>query len=362
MRAAILEEYGKPLTVADVDLAAPQEGEVLVAIKATGVCHSDLSIQQGKLPYPTPCVIGHEAAGVVEEVGAGVHSVAPGDHVVVMWTPMCGRCYFCVRGQTYLCEAGQALGLMDDGTSRLSRDGQLLFHGVNAATFAEQAILREYAVVKIPEDIPFDVAAVVGCGVLTGVGAALHTADVQPGESVVVLGCGGVGINVIQGARLVGADPIIAIDTMASKLEMAKRFGATHTVDAGSQDGAIEVLNLTEGRGADAAFEVVGHPALQRQIFDMTRRGGRAVMVGVAALGDEVSLPSAFLTLGEKHVFGCYYGSCDPKRDIPRFLKLWQAGKLDFEGLISKKAGLDDVNTAFEDMEAGTVIRTVLVP
>lgn len=359
MRAAVLESYGKPLTITDVDLAAPQTGEVKVAIKATGVCHSDLSVQQGKLPFPTPCVPGHEAAGVVEEVGDGVRTVAPGDHVVAMWHPMCGQCFYCLRGQTHLCEAGQSLGLMADGTSRLSMGGQMVFHGLNAATFADSCVLREYAVVKIPQDIPFDVAAVVGCGVLTGVGAAIHTAEVQPGESVAVLGCGGVGINVIQGARLAGADPVIAIDTVGEKLEMAQRFGATHIVDASQKDAGAEVIGLTE-RGADAAFEVVGAPALQRQVFDMTRRGGRSVFVGVAGLADEVSLPSMFLSLGEKRAIGCYYGSCDPKRDVPRFLKLWRAGKLDLEGLISQKLGLDDVNTAFEDMEAGKVIRTVL--
>jgi S-(hydroxymethyl)glutathione dehydrogenase/alcohol dehydrogenase len=360
MRAAILEGYGQPLTVTDVDLAPPQAREVQVSIKATGVCHSDLSIAQGKLPYPVPCVLGHEAAGIVEEVGPGVTTVAPGDHVVAMWTPMCGHCFYCLRGMAQLCEGTQALGMMDDGTSRLSKDGQLLFHGVNAATFAESTILREHAVVKIGNDIPFDVAAVVGCGVLTGWGAAVHTARVEPGESVAVIGCGGVGINVIQGAKLAGAERVIAIDTLTPKLDMAERFGATHLIDASQKDPVAQVLELTEGRGADAAFEVVGAPALQRQVFDMTRPGGRSVFVGVAALSDEVGLPSLMLTLREKKVLGCYYGSCDPKRDIPRVLKLWKAGKLDLEGLVSQTAPLDGINGAFEDMEAGKVIRTVL--
>jgi S-(hydroxymethyl)glutathione dehydrogenase/alcohol dehydrogenase len=362
MKAALLEAYGQPLNVTDVDIASPQAGEVKVAIKATGVCHSDLSIQQGKLPYPVPCVLGHEGAGEVTEVGDGVTTVRPGDHVVIMWTPMCGHCYMCRRGQTHLCEGVRAMGLMDDGTSRLSKDGHLVFHGINSATFAEEVIMREYAVVKIPNDIPYEVAAVVGCGVLTGVGAAINTAKVRPAESVAVLGCGGVGINVIQGAKLVGANPIIAIDAMAPKLEMAQRFGATHTIDASDKDAVAEVTALTEGRGVDAAFEVVGNPVLQRKVFDMTRRGGRAVFVGAAGLTDEVSLPSLFLALGEKNVLGCYYGSCDPKRDIPAFLDLWKAGKLDLEGLITQTLKLDDVNGAFEDMESGKVIRTVLTP
>ena len=362
MKAAVLETYGQPLQIMDVDLAPPLTGEVLVRMKATGVCHSDLSIQQGKLPYPLPCVLGHEGAGVVEEVGPGVTRVAPGDHVVVMWTPMCGQCYFCLRGQDYLCDAGQVYGLMEDGTSRLSVDGRVVFHGINAATFAEAAVLRETSVVKIPSEIPFDVAGVIGCGVLTGVGAAIHTARVQAGDAVAVLGCGGVGINVVQGAKLAGAERVIAIDAMPSKLSMAERFGATHTVDASEADAHTSVMELTEGRGADVAFEVVGNTALQRKVFDMTRRGGTCVFVGVAPFGDEVSIPSLVLTLQEKRVLGCYYGSCDPQRDIPRFLRLWQAGRLDLEGLISDRAALSEVNSAFGSMEAGKVIRTVLTP
>jgi S-(hydroxymethyl)glutathione dehydrogenase/alcohol dehydrogenase len=362
MKAAVLEAYGQPLNVTDVDLAPPQAHEVRVAIRATGVCHSDLSIQQGKLPYPTPCVLGHEGAGEVIEIGDGVTSVKPGDHVVLMWTSMCGDCFYCRRGQTHLCDATRAMGMMDDNTSRLSKDGQLILHGINTACFAEEAILREHSVVRIADDIPFEVAAVVGCGVLTGVGAATYTAALQAGEAAAVLGCGGVGINVIQGAKLAGANPIIAIDTVQTKLDMARAFGATHLVNAADGDPALQVLELTGGRGADAAFEVVGVPALQRQVFDMTRRGGRAVFVGVAGLTDEVALPSMFLTLGEKIAQGCYYGSCDPKRDIPVFLDLWKAGRLDLEGLISQTSKLEDVNGAFEDMEAGKVIRTVLTP
>lgn len=362
MKAAVCEAYGQPLNVTDVDLAPPQTGEVKVAIRATGVCHSDLSIQQGKLPYPTPCILGHEGAGEVVEVGDGVTAVKPGDRVVAMWTPMCGECYMCRRGQTYLCEGVRGMGMMDDGTSRLSKDGKVILHGINSATFAEAAIFRQHAVVKIADDVPFEVAAVVGCGVLTGVGAAIYTADLKPGESVVVIGCGGVGINVIQGARLAGANPIIAIDTIADKLDMAKRFGATHLIDASTGNAQAEVMELTSARGADATFEVVGAPALQRMAFDMSRRGGRAIMVGAAGLTDEVTLPSMFLSLGEKTAKGCYYGSCDPKRDIPLFLDLWKAGKLDLEGLITKTAPLDAVNQAFEDMEAGKVIRTVLTP
>jgi Zn-dependent alcohol dehydrogenase len=254
------------------------------------------------------------------------------------------------------------MGMMDDGTTRLSKDGQAILHGINTACFAEEVVVRDHAVVKISEDVPFEVAAVIGCGVLTGVGAAIYTAGLKAGEAAAVLGCGGVGINVIQGAKLAGANPIFAIDTVQAKLDMAERFGATHLLNASDGDASGQILELTAGRGADAAFEVVGVPALQRQVFDMTRRGGRAVFVGVSALTDEVALPSMFLTLGEKTAKGCYYGSCDPKRDIPVFLDLWKAGKLDLEGLISQTSKLEDVNGAFEDMEAGKVIRTVLKP
>ncbi|MEX2394822.1 MAG: Zn-dependent alcohol dehydrogenase [Actinomycetota bacterium] len=362
MKAAVLEAYGQPLNVTDVDLGDPRKGEVKIAIKATGVCHSDLSIQQGKVPYPTPCVLGHEGAGEVIEIGEGVTSVKPGDHVTVMWSPQCGQCYMCRRGQSHLCEGVRAMGMMDDGTTRLSKDGRAILHGINSATFAEEAIFRDHALVKISDDIPFEVAAVIGCGVLTGVGAAVNTAKIRPGETVAVIGCGGVGINVIQGARLCGANPIIAIDTVESKLDMAERFGATHRVNSSDVNPTSVVQELTEGRGVDAAFEVVGVPALERLAFDMTRRGGRAVFVGMAGITDEVTLPSMFLALGEKNVLGCFYGSCDPKRDIPLFLNLWKAGKLDLEGLISQTGKLDDVNGAFEDMEAGKVIRTVLLP
>lgn len=363
MRAAVLEEYGKPLHVEDVDLAPPREREVYVRVRATGVCHSDRSIQEGKLPYPVPCVPGHEAAGVVEEIGPGVRRVQPGDHIVAIWHPMCRQCFFCLRGQPQLCEAHRdRRGLMDDGTSRLSRGGELLYHGINSATFAEACVLRETGVVPIPTDVPFDVAAVLGCAALTGVGAAVRTARVQPGEMVVVIGCGGVGVNVIQGARLAGAEPIVAVDSVAGKLETAKRFGATHTVDASTTDAREVILELTAGRRADVAFEVVGSPGLQRQAVELTRRGGRVVFVGAPPFGSEVTLDALTLALGERQLLGCFHGSSDPVRDVPHLLALWRSGKLDLPGLITRTAPLEDVNRAFGDMDAGTVVRTVLHP
>ncbi|MFA5891741.1 MAG: Zn-dependent alcohol dehydrogenase [Actinomycetota bacterium] len=361
MRAAILEEWGKPLVVGEVELGSPGLGEVRVKIAATGVCHSDLSVQKGLLPWPVPAVLGHEAAGEVVEVGSGVRSVAVGDHVVISWVPMCGTCFFCTRDQAHLCITYRyLLGKMDDGTSRISKDGVEISHGVNSATFAEEAIVRETAVVKIPKDVPLDVAALIGCAVLTGVFAAITTARIVPGERVAVIGCGGVGLNVIQGCRIAGASTILAIDPVESKRDAAVKFGATHT--CAPDDAAGMIMGLTDNIGPDAVFEVVGRAALQRTAFDLVRAGGRAVMVGAAPLADEPSFPSLGFLFMEKKILGCYYGSCNPRRDIPRIIDLWRAGSLDLEGLVTDRMPLESVNEAFEAMEAGTAIRTLLVP
>lgn len=361
MRAAILEEVGKPLQIEDVDLAPPQRGEVRVKIGATGVCHSDLSLQNGTLPWPLPSVLGHEGAGEVIEVGADVRSVVPGDRVVISWVPTCGRCFFCSRDQAHLCSTYRTLlGRMDDGKSRLSRNGTELWHGINAATFAEEAVLRENSVVKIAPDVPMDVAALIGCGVLTGVFAAINTAGIKAGERVAVIGCGGVGLNVIQGARIAGASTIIAIDPVGSKREAALRFGATHACAPDEADAMCQ--SLTDGIRPDAVFEVVGRAKLQEMAFGLVRPGGRAVMVGAAAFTEAPAFPAAGLLFMEKKVLGCYYGSCNPRRDVPKLVELWRAGKLDLEGLVSQKLPLEGVNDAFAAIEAGTAIRTVLVP
>ena len=361
MRAAILEEYGKPLVVDDVDLAPPGPGEVRVRIAATGVCHSDLSIQNGSLPWPVPAVLGHEGAGEITEVGEGVRSVEVGDHVVISWIPMCGRCFFCARGQQYLCSTYRmALGRMDDGKTRLSRAGVELSHAINAATFAEETVVREQSVVRIPEDVPLDIAALMGCGVLTGIGAALNTAQIRAGERVAVIGAGGVGLNVIQGAKVAGASVILAIDPMESKREAAKKFGATHV--CAPEDAEEMSKELTGGIRPDAVFEVVGRPALQRQAFDLVRPGGRAVLVGAAPVTEEVSFPTLGFLFFERQVLGCYYGSVNPQRDVPRIIDLWRARKIYLQDLITDTAPLDKVNEAFAALESGEAIRTVLVP
>ncbi|HEX9711785.1 MAG TPA: Zn-dependent alcohol dehydrogenase [Actinomycetota bacterium] len=361
MRAAVLTEQGSPLILADVDLAPPGPGEVLVRIAATGVCHSDLSMRDGGLQWPLPAVIGHEAAGEVLDAGEGVRTVSAGDHVVISWIPMCRRCFFCTGGQPHLCSTyRRANGRMDDGATRLTLEGREVTHGFNAATFAERTVVREASLVRIPKDVPLETASLIGCGVLTGVGAALNTARIQPGERVAVIGCGAVGLSVIQGCRLAGASVIIAIDPVEAKREAALSMGATHAVTPEEADAAAK--DLTGGVRPDAVFEVVGIPALQRQAFDLVRPGGRAVMVGAAPVTEEVALPTVGFLMFEKRALGCYYGSSDPQRDVPRILELWRGGRLELEALISARRPLEQVNEALDAMADGTTIRTVLIP
>lgn len=360
MRAAVLRAVGEPLDVVDLHLDEPRAGEVRVRLHAAGVCHSDLSIAEGRIASPVPVVLGHEGAGVVDAVGPGVRSVNPGDHVVISWVPMCGRCFFCLHGQPQLCtSAAYTPGLMDDGTTRLREGETPVHHGLHAATFAEYTVVREASVVRVDADIPFAAAALVGCAVTTGVGAALRTAAVRAGESVAVIGCGGVGLSVIQGCRLAGASPIIAIDPVPARLEAARRFGATEVVEAGS-GAAAEVRRLTAKLGVDVAFEVAGRAELQRQAWDMTRRGGRTILVGVPAQDGETTFPSLLLSVGEKTLKGCYYGSAYPPRDFPWLLGLYRAGRLELDSLVTQTLPLDGVNDAFEAMRHGEQLRTVL--
>jgi len=360
MRAAVMRAVGAPLEIAELRLDPPRPGEVQVRLHAAGVCHSDLSILEGRIGSPVPVVLGHEGAGVVEAVGDEVHSVAPGDHVVLSWVPMCGHCFYCLHGQPHLCaSAAYTPGLMKDGTTRLFDGDTPVHHGLHAATFAERTVVREGSVVKVDDDIAFDVAAVVGCAVTTGVGAALRTAEVRAGERVAVIGCGGVGLSVIQGCRLAGAAQIIAIDTVPARLEAAQRFGATDVVSGGDA-AASEVRGLTGKLGVDVAFEVAGVPALQRQAWDMTRRGGRTILVGVPAQDGQTSFPSLLLSVSEKTLKGCYYGSAYPPRDFPWLLGLYRAGRLDLDALITQRLPLEGVNDALDAMRRGEQLRTVL--
>jgi S-(hydroxymethyl)glutathione dehydrogenase / alcohol dehydrogenase len=364
--AAVLTGVDQPLTVRhDVEVEAPHGGEIRIRVAACGVCRSDLSMQDGTTPVPMPVVLGHEASAIVQEVGDGVTDLTPGDHVVVSWVPQCGACYFCRRGQPNLCQAADAVllaGGLLDGSPRLRLDGAPLFQMCGVGTYAEETVVAACAAVKIPDDVPLDIAALFGCSVLSGVGAALNTATICPGDSVAVVGCGGVGLNVIQGARIAGAAVIVAVDVHQAKLDTAREFGATHTVDATRADPANAVRDLTGQRGADVAFEVLGLQHTIEQTVDMTRRGGQAVLVGIPALEVMLTLP-AFLgyVLQERTVKGCWYGSSDLRRDVPRFLDLYRLGDLRLDELVSRRIGLGDVNNAMAAMKAGEVSRSVIV-
>ena len=285
-KAAILTGLDQPLEIHDVDLESPHAGEVRVRMAASGVCHSDLSVQNGTLMGVPPIVLGHEGAGIVEEVGEGVTSVKPGDHVVISWVPQCGDCYHCERDQGHLCKAADqalATGGLLDGTPRFKLNDANVGQMAASGTFSEVSVIPESGAVKIPDDVDMKVAALIGCGVLTGVGAALNTADIKKGDTVAVVGCGGVGLNVIQGARIKGAGEIIAIDMNETKLQMAKEFGATATINASQGDPVSQVMSMTDERGADVAFEVIGLGPTIDQAITMTRRGGQAILVGVPA-------------------------------------------------------------------------------
>jgi len=358
MRAAVLRNIGddKLEIRDDLALTAVGPGEVKVKIHATGVCHSDVSGMDGTIPQPAPFVPGHEGAGVIAEVGEGVTSVQQGDHVIVAWNPPCGTCKFCVdRRQPNLC-----LNIMFSAgaTTHYLQDGAPVFGFAGTGTWAEEMIVPQQSVVKIDSDVPHEIASLVGCGVMTGVGAAINTAKVSPGSSVVVFGCGGVGIAAIQGARVAGASEIVAVDLVDSKLEDAQRFGATHAVKPDELDSAK--ATITGGDGFDYAFEAIGLPQTMRSAYDVTRRGGTTCIIGVGGADKTVSFNAFELFFDEKTIKGSYYGSADVRSDFTRILNLWKNGRLDLEGMISKKIAIDDVNDAVSDLKAGTVIRSVI--
>lgn len=363
IQAAVLEAANTPFTIKTLTLDEPKTGEVLVKIAASGVCHSDYHLATGTTRHPMPVVCGHEGAGVVEAIGEGVTRVKPGDHVSLSWTPDCGQCFYCLRGQPNLCETYTEpiwAGTMLDGTTRL-HDGETdVFAYCGLATFAEYVVVPDKSCVKIREEIPLEVAALVGCAVATGVGAALYTAQVRPGDSVVVIGCGGVGLNIVQGAALCGASTIIAIDTNEAKMQLAKEFGATHTLLSNTETAA-EVRALTGGRGAEYAFEAVGVPALQEMALDLVRPGGMVVLAGLSAMGTGTNLPGAVITRTEKTVKGSYYGSVSPQRDFPLILDMYSAGRLKLDQLISRTYRLDQINEAFDTMLRGEIARGIIV-
>jgi S-(hydroxymethyl)glutathione dehydrogenase / alcohol dehydrogenase len=364
VRAAVLEKPGKPLVVTEVELLDPSANEVLVRLGASGVCHTDLSIAKGAFPVPTPCVLGHEGAGVVEAVGRDVTRCQVGDTVVLSLIPQCGRCLWCSKGQPELCGPGSQIasrGVQADGTPRFRRSGGAIFQRNGLGTFAEALVAHEDAVVSIPPTIPVDVAALIGCGVLTGVGAAVNTADIARGDIVAVIGCGGVGLNVIQGARLAGADRIIALDIAPTKLTMASRFGATDIVVV-DVDASETVLDMTGGVGVDVAFDVVGGTPSSELALRIARRGGQVCIIGMSSVDSILPIPVTIdLLVNEKRIFGSNYGSSDVRRDIPRLLKYYASGELLLDDLISRRIGLDDIETAFDAMGPGRVARSVIL-
>lgn len=360
VRAAVVREVGAPFVVEDIELAPCGPHDVRVRMAASGVCHSDLSIQQGSMPFMFPTVLGHEGAGVVAEIGADVTRVAPGDHVVLTWMPPCRQCFWCLAGQPMLCEPGLAEALSG---AYATVDGQQLVRGLGTATFGEETLVPEGEVVRIDPSVPLELAALVGCALSTGVGAVWHTAGVRPGSTVAVVGCGGVGLAVVQGARLAGASAIVAVDTVAGRLSMAQSMGATAMVHAGSNasDAAVAVRELFDGRGVDYAFEVVGKAQTIRSAFSMARRGGTVVLVGAGSPEDEVTFSAFELFVDAKTVHGCVYGSTDPDRDFPVLVDLVKNGAIDAAGMVTRRIGLDDLNDAFADMEAGVGARSVVV-
>jgi S-(hydroxymethyl)glutathione dehydrogenase / alcohol dehydrogenase len=362
-RAAVLTEFGVPLTLSEIEVAAPRQGEVMVAIVASGICGSDLKALDGGNPrvQDLPFILGHESAGVVTEVGPGVTSVRPGDHVVIAMNRPCGRCRDCARGQAYLCSdparLNAIMGLMADGTTRLTIAGEPARPMIGVGSFAEYAVVAEAACVRVPADAPLDLLALTACAVVTGVGAVLNTARVEIGSSVLVVGCGGVGLNVVQGARLAGATTIIAADVVAEKLELARRFGATHPVLAGNLRDQVDAV--ARG-GVDYAFDVTGNPAAFTAAFEATRPGGTTVLVGSPPPGLTIGIAPQTL-LGSRRLMGTQGGDAVPARDLPLLADLYRSRRLNLEDLVSERVPLDRLNEAIGHVRAGSVARSLIV-
>jgi len=354
----------RPLAVEELELAGPGPGEVLVRVAAAGLCHSDLSVINGNRPRPTPMALGHEAAGVVEEVGAGVDDLRPGDHAVMVFVPSCGHCLPCMEGRPALCEPGAAAngaGALLTGARRLTLDGEPVHHHMGVSAFAEYAVCARQSLVPVDPDLPLEEAALFGCAVLTGVGAVVNTARVAPGGTVAVVGLGGVGLNALLGAEAAGAARLVAIDINEKKLGLARQLGATDTFDAGDPDCAEKVREATGG-GVDVAFEMVGAVQAMDLAYRITRRGGTTVSAGLSHPDHDFALKHVSLVAEERTVKGSYIGSCVPIRDVPRFIALYRKGRLPVDRLLGERVGLEDLNAAFDRLAAGETVRQVLVP
>ncbi|MDP7668092.1 MAG: S-(hydroxymethyl)glutathione dehydrogenase/class III alcohol dehydrogenase [Rhodospirillales bacterium] len=366
VRAAVAFATTEPLQIETVQLEGPKDGEVMVEIKATGICHTDEFTRSGGDPEGLfPAILGHEGAGIVVETGPGVTSVKPGDHVIPLYTPECRQCEYCLSGKTNLCQAirtTQGQGVMPDGTSRFSFGGETLYHSMGTSTFANFTVLPEIAVAKIRKDAPFDKVGYIGCGVTTGLGAVINTAKVEPGANVVVFGLGGIGLNVVQGARLVGADMIVGVDTNAGKRALAERFGMTHFVNPNDVEGDLVsyLVDLTKG-GADYSFECIGNVAAMRHALECCHKGwGESIIIGVAGAGQEIATRPFQLVTGRVWR-GTAFGGAKGRTDVPRIVDWYMDGKIEIDELITHTMPLDRINDAFELMHAGESICSVVV-
>jgi NDMA-dependent alcohol dehydrogenase len=367
MRGAVLYEVGAPLVVEEIDVDDPRECEVLVRVVAAGVCHSDLAIARGRQAAALPAVLGHEGAGIVERVGSGVTTVTPGDHVVLLWRAGCGHCYYCNRGRPAICDMGiqnRVSGRMPDGSSRYRVRGEPVNHFNAVSTLAQYSVVPEVSVLKIDADVPLDRAAIVGCAVLTGVGAVFNAAGVRPGDRAAVIGCGGVGLNIIQGCVIAGADTVVAVDVAGFKLDLAQQFGATHVIDATAQDPAETIGELTAGIGVDYAFDSAGLISTLEQALAVTRRGGTTIAVGMPGIGQTIAIEPLPFIVADKTLRGSIYGSSDFAVDVPRILALYRHGRLKLDELITGSYGLDQVNEALDLLERdkGSIARSVIHP
>jgi S-(hydroxymethyl)glutathione dehydrogenase/alcohol dehydrogenase len=360
--AAVLHDVNKPYSIETVELDPPRRGEVLVKVGAAGVCSSDLHFQKGEATIALPAVLGHEGSGTVLAIGEGVTLVEPGDRVILSFVPNCGHCPSCETGRPYLCdEHARTTGKLFDNTSRLhTLAGQDLTHMGKVACFADHAVVPEAGCIPAPAGLDFPQMALIGCSVTTGVGAALFNAGVQPGDSVAVIGCGGVGVNILQGARLAGATTVVAVDVKAAALDFARKFGATHTVNARTES-AVERVKAITGGGAQWAFEAFGGGATTRMAVDMLRKRGTAVIVGIAPIGDDAVIEPLVITRMEKTIRGCYYGSARSRQDMPRIADWYGRGLLDIDGLVTRRYPLADINRAYEDLDTDAVGRGVIV-
>jgi S-(hydroxymethyl)glutathione dehydrogenase / alcohol dehydrogenase len=358
MKAAVLRQVRTPLQIEDVQINKPGPHEVLIRTAAAGVCHSDLHFIEGSYPHPLPAVLGHESAGIVEQVGSEVRTVKPGDHVITCLSAYCGHCDQCLTGHLSLCTSPETKRDASD-EPRLIVPGGNMNQYLNLSSFAEQMLIHEHACVAIRPDMPLDRAALIGCGVMTGVGAAIHTSSVRPGETVAVIGCGGVGLAAINGAAIAGAGRIIAIDTSSAKDNISKAFGATDFINAAETDAVKEVLEMTKG-GVHHSFEAIGLSKTAEQAFNMLRRGGTANVIGMIPVGQTITLMGAAF-LGEKRIQGSLMGSNRFPVDMPRLVDMYLAGKLKLDEMISRRIKLEDVNSAFEEMKTGAVARSVIV-